>query len=83
MLCFGSCTGQVFFFVVEIVPGVFFRTCESDGKCLPVIPSMFMDICMVYWLFFYGKCIVNIADIDPMGWAKVRLNFTNKHLDET
>ena len=32
---------------------------------------------------FYGKCIVNIADIDPMGWVKVRLNFTNKHLDET
>ena len=52
--CYVLAAAQVrfFFFVVEIVPGVFFRTCESDGKCLPVIPSMFMDICMVYWLFF-------------------------------
>ena len=33
---------------------------------------------MVYWLIFMGKCIVNIANIDPMGWVKVRLNFTDQ-----
>ena len=82
MLCFGSCTGQGFFLSLKLFLVFFFRTCESDGKCLPVIPSMFMDMYGIL-VGFYGKCIVNIADIDPMGWVKVRLNFTNKHLDET